>query len=300
MARPLRPVVVLTEQAERVGMKELGERLSVIPSGDELERLSLALNRMIERLEAAVAHNHRFSADASHELRTPLTIIRGELESLIQAQSLPASVIESAGSALEECARMSKIVNNLMAISRLDYGGEQMEFAPVNLVDLVGITLDQMNLLAEEKNIALRFTHSLETYVSGDAMRLKQIIVNLVDNAINYTPDGGTVIISVGSEGNRAILKVADTGIGIPSASLPLVFDRFYRADEARSRVSGGTGLGLSIVKAICIIHGGEAFIESIEGKGTTVRIELPLLILTAPQIDQLKGAAEISTNVSR
>lgn len=300
MARPLRPVVVLTEQAERVGMKELGERLSVIPSGDELERLSLALNRMIERLEAAVAHNHRFSADASHELRTPLTIIRGELESLIQAQSLPASVIESAGSALEECARMSKIVNNLMAISRLDYGGEQMEFAPVNLVDLVGITLDQMNLLAEEKNIALRFTHSLETYVSGDAMRLKQIIVNLVDNAINYTPDGGTVIISVGSEGNRAILKVADTGIGIPSASLPLVFDRFYRADEARSRVSGGTGLGLSIVRAICIIHGGEAFIESIEGKGTTVRIELPLLILTAPQIDQLKGAAEISTNVSR
>jgi signal transduction histidine kinase len=187
-----------------------------------------------------------------------------------------------------------------MAISRLDYGGEQMEFAPVNLVDLVGITLDQMNLLAEEKNIALRFTHSLETYVSGDAMRLKQIIVNLVDNAINYTPDGGTVIISVGSEGNRAILKVADTGIGIPSASLPLVFDRFYRADEARSRVSGGTGLGLSIVRAICIIHGGEAFIESIEGKGTTVRIELPLLILTAPQIDQLKGAAEISTNVSR
>src|SRR6201987_1715989 len=100
-------------------MKELGERLSIIPSGDELERLSLALNRMIERLEASVAHNHRFSADASHELRTPLTIIRGELESLIQMPSLPPSAIESAGSALEECARMSKIVNNLMAISRL-------------------------------------------------------------------------------------------------------------------------------------------------------------------------------------
>jgi signal transduction histidine kinase len=299
MARPLRPVVVLTEQAERVGTKELGERLSVIPSGDELERLSLALNRMIERLEAAVAHNHRFSADASHELRTPLTIIRGELESVIQMPFLPPSVIESTGSALEECARMSKIVHNLMAISRLDSGGEQIEFVPVNLVALVGLTLDQMNLLAVEKDISLRFSHSSATYVSGDAMRLKQIVVNLVDNAISYTPEGGTVIISVVTEGKRAILKVKDTGIGIPAASLPLVFDRFYRADEARSRVSGGTGLGLSIVKAICTVHGGEAFIESIEGKGTTVRIELPLLILTTTQMDQLRDTAEILPNVS-
>jgi signal transduction histidine kinase len=300
MARPLRPVVVLTEQAERVGKKELGERLSVIPSGDELERLSLALNRMIERLEAAVAHNHRFSADASHELRTPLTIIRGELESVIQTPSLPLPVIESAGSALEECARMSRIVNSLMAISRLDCGGDQIEFAPVNLVDIVRLTLDHMSLLAEEKDISLRFSPGPPTYVSGDTMRLKQIVVNLVDNAINYTPDGGKVIISVAAEGQLAILKVTDTGIGIPAASLPLVFDRFYRADQARSRVSGGTGLGLSIVRAICSVHGGAAFIESIEGKGTTVRIELPSLPLTTTQMDQLRDAAEISPNLSR
>lgn len=301
MARPLRPVVALTEQAERVGQKELGERLPVIPTGDELERLSLALNRMIERLEAAVAHNHRFSADASHELRTPLTIIRGELESVIQMPSLPAIVIESAGSALEECVRMSKIVNSLMAISRLDSGGEQIEFTPVNLVDLVRLTLDHMNLLAEEKNISLRFlTPTPPIYVSGDPMRLKQIVVNLVDNAINYTPDGGKVTISVTAEGQLAILKVTDTGIGIPAASLPLVFDRFYRADQARSRVSGGTGLGLSIVKAICTIHGGAALIESVEGKGTTVRVELPLLTPTTTQKDHRREVAEISPNVSR
>jgi heavy metal sensor kinase len=294
MSRPLRPVVVLTEQAERIGRKELGERLPVIHTGDELERLSLALNRMIERLEEALAHNHRFSADASHELRTPLTIIRGELESLIQMPSLPPTVMEGVGSALEESNRMAKIVHSLMTISRLDCGGEQIEFAPVDLVDLVGVTLDHMSLLAEEKHISLHFRPGSATYVTGDSMRLKQIVVNLVDNAIKYTPDGGDVGVFVTAEEKKAVLKVTDTGIGIPTASLPLVFDRFYRADQARSRESGGTGLGLSIVKAICSVHGGSAAVDSIEGRGTTFRIELPLLSITATEIDQLRAASYV------
>jgi signal transduction histidine kinase len=291
MSRPLRPVVVLTEQAERIGRKELGERLPVITTGDELERLSLALNRMIERLEEALAHNHRFSADASHELRTPLTIIRGELESLIEMPSLPPTVMEGVGSALEESNRMAKIVHSLMTISRLDCGGEQIELAPVDLVDLVGVTLDHMSLLAEEKHISLHFRPGPATYVTGDSMRLKQIVVNLVDNAIKYTPVGGDVGVFVAAEEQKAVLKVTDTGIGIPTASLPLVFDRFYRADQARSRESGGTGLGLSIVKAICSVHGGSAAVDSIEGRGTTFRIELPLLSITATEIDQLRSA---------
>jgi heavy metal sensor kinase len=283
MSRPLRPVVVLTEQAERVGRKELGERLPVIPTGDELERLSLALNRMIERLEAALDHNHRFSADASHELRTPLTIIRGELESLIQMPSLPLPVMEGIGSALEESSRMAKIVSSLMAISRLDCGGEQIELVPVDLVEVVRVTFEQMGLLAEEKHISLRFEPGQATYVAGDPMRLKQIVVNLVDNAIKYTPVGGDVSVSVTTENMKAVLHVSDTGIGIPPAALPLVFDRFYRADAARSRESGGTGLGLSIVKAICSAHGGVASVESIEGKGTTFRVELPALQQSVP-----------------
>jgi signal transduction histidine kinase len=277
MSRPLRPVVELTDQAERVGRKDLGERLPVIRTGDELERLSLALNRMIERLEAALAHNHRFSADASHELRTPLTIIRGELESLIEIPSLPTPVMEGIGSALEESSRMAKIVHSLMTISRLDCGGEQMELVPVDLVEIVRVTLEQMGLLAEEKHIFLRFEPGEATYVTGDPMRLKQIVVNLVDNAIKYTPVGGNVSVSVTTEDTKAVLQVSDTGIGIPSAALPLVFDRFYRADEARSREFGGTGLGLSIVKAICSAHGGVASVKSTEGKGTTFRVELPL-----------------------
>jgi len=299
MSRALRPVVVLTEQAEHIGRKELGERLPVIPTGDELERLSLALNRMIERLEEALAHNHRFSADASHELRTPLTIIRGELESLIQIPSLPSTVMEGVGSALEESNRMAKIVHSLMTISRLDCGGEQIELAPVDLVDVVTVTLDHMSLLAEEKHISLRFKPGPATYVTGDAMRLKQIVVNLVDNAIKYTPDGGDVSVFVTAEEKKAVLRVTDTGIGIPAASLPLVFDRFYRADQARSRESGGTGLGLSIVKAICGVHGGTASVESIEGNRTTFRIELPLLSITASQIDEVRVAnyVEISAH---
>jgi signal transduction histidine kinase len=299
MSRPLRPVVVLTEQAEHVGRKELGERLPIIPTGDELERLSLALNRMIERLETALTHNHRFSADASHELRTPLTIIRGELESLIQMPSLPTVVMEGIGSALEESNRMAKIVNSLMTISRLDCGGEQIEHAPVDLVEVVAVTLDHMSLLAEEKHISLRFDAGAPIYVTGDSMRLKQIVVNLIDNAIKYTPFVGDVGVSVTAEQKKAILKVSDTGIGIPAVSLPLVFNRFYRADQARSRESGGTGLGLSIVKAICDVHEGEAFVESIDGRGTTFRIELPLLSLTATQVVQLRAATfvEISPN---
>jgi signal transduction histidine kinase len=302
MARPLRPVVILTEQAERVGREALGERLPIIPTGDELERLSLALNRMIERLEAALAHNHRFSADASHELRTPLTIIRGELESLIELPSLPVPVMEGLGSVLEESARMAKIVNSLMTISRLDCGGEHIELVPVDLVEVVKVTLDHMSLLAEEKHISLRFTPGPAIYVAGDSMRLKQIVVNLVDNAIKYTGEGGDVSLSVTAEEKKAVLKVTDTGIGIPAASLPLVFDRFYRADQARSRESGGIGLGLSIVKAICTVHSGTASIESVEGKGTIVRIELPLLSLATAKADQLKATSnvEVSQHLSR
>src|SRR5580704_10764881 len=161
----------------------------------------------------------------------------------------------------------------------------------MSIVEVAAITLDHMSLLAEEKHISLRFDAGAPIYVTGDSMRLKQIVVNLIDNAIKYTPDGGDVGVSVTAEQKKAILKVSDTGIGIPAVSLPLVFNRFYRADQARSRESGGTGLGLSIVKAICDVHEGEAFVESIDGGGTTFRIELPLLSLTATQVVQLRAA---------
>jgi len=278
MARPLRPVVALTEQAERVGRKQMGERLPIIPTGDELERLSLALNRMIDRLEDALAHNQRFSADASHELRTPLTIIRGELEALLELPGLPVQAVDGISSALEEGERMSRIVNSLMTISRLDGGGERMEVLPLEFAEILRGTLEHMSLLAAEKRINLELQTTSPVYVMGDAMRLKQVIVNVVDNAIKYTPVGGRILVRLGAEDERAVLVVSDTGIGIPAASLAAVGERFYRTDQARSRESGGIGLGLAIVKAICGAHDGTLSIESIEGQSTTLRIELPLL----------------------
>ena len=279
MAMPLRPLVILTEQAERIGTHGLGERLPVIATGDEMERLSLSLNRMISRLEDALAHNRRFSADVSHELRTPLTILRGELEQMLQSSRLGIGQRESLGSALEEIDRMAKIVESLLTISRLDSGADGMDLKPVDLSRLAQWTIDQMRLLAEEKSIALCSVQTGPVPIIADAGRIKQVLVNLLDNAIKYTPDGGQVTVSVSSaSGARlAILEVSDTGIGIPEESLSHVFERFYRSDKARTRESGGAGLGLSIVKAISKAHGGTVTVESVEGRGAKVRLALPL-----------------------
>lgn len=278
MRAPLRPVVELTERAENIGRDALGARLPVIRTGDELERLALSLNRMIGRLEDALAHNHRFSADASHELRTPLTIVRGELEEVALLPNLPADAVSAVGSALEEIERMSRIIQSLLAISRLDGGGETMKMAPLDLGELARSTVEQMHLLAEEKQIRMMTKIARGVVVDGDAARLKQVVVNLLDNAIKYTPHGGRVTLHVSREGERAVLAVEDRGIGIPQESLPLVFERFYRTDKARSRESGGTGLGLSIVKSICVAHQGEVSVTSTEGAGSTFRVTLPLM----------------------
>ncbi len=278
MARPLRPLVALTEHAERIGTHLLGERLPVIPTGDEMERLSLWLNRMISRLEDALDHNRRFSADVSHELRTPLTILRGELEQVLQIPHLPEQTREAIGSSLEEIDRMARIVENLLAIARLQSGADGMERKRVDLGELAHWTMEQMRLLAEEKAVSLDCEESMPAPILADPGRIKQVLVNLLDNAIKYTPAGGQIWVSVLVERRHAVLTVRDTGIGIPAEALPNVFHRFYRSDKARSRESGGTGLGLSIVQAICSAHGGAVSVESQEGSGTTMRVELPLM----------------------
>lgn len=276
MARPLKPVVLLTEQAERIGTGELGERLPVIATGDELERLSDSLNRMISRLEDALDHNRRFSADVSHELRTPLTILRGELEHVIQLRNIRPEVVDSVGSALEEIERLAKIVESLLAISRLDTGGAGMEFTAFDLQGMAKATAEQMRLLADEKHISLRTDAAQTVYAMGDQARIKQVLVNLLDNAIKYTGENGQVVVDVAQQGSAAVLTVTDNGIGIPAEALPYVFQRFYRANKSHTRGLGGVGLGLSIVEAVCRAHGGSVSITSEEGKGTAVEVRLP------------------------
>jgi heavy metal sensor kinase len=291
MTQPLKPVVLLTEKAERIGVGPPGERLPVIATGDELERLSLSLNRMISRLEDALAHNRRFSADVSHELRTPLTILRGELEQVIRMRDSRPDVTEPLGSALEEIERLAKIVESLLTISYLDSAGAGIEFNRFDLQEMVRTTAEQMRLLAEEKRITLRIESRGPVCALGDESRIKQVLVNLLDNAIKYTPESGRIVIGVEAQNNDAVLTVADDGIGIPAELLPHVFERFYRADRARSRQSAGVGLGLSIVEAICRAHGGGVSITSEEGRGTNVHVRLPLAGLPAAAAGRRRDA---------
>jgi signal transduction histidine kinase len=292
MKRPLRPLLVLTEKAESIGRKQLGERLPITPTNDELERLTHSLNRMIDRLEEALAHNYRFSADASHELRTPLTIMRGELEEMLQLADLPPQVFDNLVSSLDEIDRMSRIVHSLMAITRLDVGGERMDLEPINLTSLARSTIDHMRLLAVEKNVPITLVAPDDVWLSADSLRVKQILVNLIDNAIKYSPESAKalletpsldgadrgIMVSVGTAGSYAVLRVLDHGIGVSQEALPHIFERFYRADYARNRIAGGVGLGLAIVKSIVSAHDGTVAMTSIEGQGSTVTVELPLL----------------------
>lgn len=238
--------------AERITSRNLEERVPVVRTGDELETLSVSVNRMMARLEEAFHHISRFSADAAHEIRTPLAIIRGELEAALQVPELAPALRETLGSALEEAERLSKIVEQLLEMSRLEAGESLIDRTRFDFVEMTRTTIDQMRLLAEEKNIQVRFEGSEHIEVEGDRIRLKQIVVNLADNTIKYTTTGGAVSVSTFSLDGKAVLEVADTGIGIPAESQPQIFDRFYRVDKARSRQPSGAGLGLAIVKSIC------------------------------------------------
>ncbi len=275
--RALTPVERITRAAERITQHNLSERLPVSETGDELERLSISLNRMIGRLDDAFQNSKRFVADASHELRTPLTILRGELENIIEDSRLDADMRERAASMFEEAVRLGRIVEQLFMLSRLDAGEAQSDWERFDLAGLAKTTADQMSLLAEDKNISIACDANQPVLVEGDSARLKQVIVNLLDNAIKYTPEGGAVQLRVHPVNGHAILEVEDNGVGISGEALPHIFERFYRVDQVRSSDTEGAGLGLSIVESICTAHGAAVKAESTVGKGSRFRVKLPL-----------------------
>lgn len=275
--RALRPVEQITRAAEQITQHNLSERLPAAHSGDELERLSFSLNRMIARLDDAFQNSKRFVADASHELRTPLTVLRGELENIAEDSHLETELRARAGSLLEEVEHLSRIVGQLFTLSQLDSGEAQTEWTRFDLAELARITAEQMNLLAEDKGVAITCQLQEPVPVEGDRVRLKQVIVNLLDNAIKYTPARGTIQLSASIVDSHALLEVADSGIGIPAEALPHVFDRFFRVDQARSADPGGAGLGLSIVKSICSAHGAKVDVQSTVRGGSCFRVKLPL-----------------------
>lgn len=278
--RALEPVEVIRATAEKISFSNLSQRLPVADTGDAIEHLSITLNQMLERLEHAYQQASRFSADASHELRTPLAIIRSELEAIastLRGWRPPLPFGDRIGNVLEETEGLSGIVEGLFALARLDAGEAKIKNEVFDLAELTRSTVEQMQLLAEDKRLLVRVETLLPVYVQGDPARLKQVIVNLYDNAIKYTLAGGAIAISVHAAEPKAVLRVSDNGNGISAEALPHVFDRFYRADKARSRVSQGAGLGLSIVQAICQAHGGTVSIFSKVDEGTVATVELPL-----------------------
>ncbi|HEX7653744.1 MAG TPA: ATP-binding protein, partial [Verrucomicrobiae bacterium] len=277
LRRALTPVGQITQAAETITQHNLSERLPVARTDDELAALAMSLNRMIARLDEAFQNSKRFVADASHDLRTPLTILRGELETLSEDRRLEPEVRGRIESMLEEAVHLSKIVEQLFTLSRLDAGEARTEWTKFDLAELARSTTEQMNLLAEDKGILVTCQAEQSLMVEGDRVRLKQVIVNLLDNAIKYSRAAGTVQVRVHGVNGHAELEVVDDGIGIPAEALPHVFERFYRVDQVRASSAESAGLGLSIVKSICTAHQAEVEAASSLGVGSCFRVKLPV-----------------------
>jgi signal transduction histidine kinase len=287
MRRALTPVELMIKAAETYTFNDPHKRLPSVGSEPRIEALGLALNRMLDRLDSAYSHVSRFSADAAHELRTPLTIIRGELELLISGEKLPADVENAISNALEEMTRLSGIVDSLITLSRMESLWGKRAHAAVDLRELAIETMEQMNLMAVEKQIALHRPCGPSVIVAGDRERLKQVLVNLLDNAVKYTPEGGAITVETGADGEKGFLTVTDNGIGMDAAHHERVFDRFYRVSPDRGDV--GAGLGLAIVKSICHAHGGSVALNSAADIGSIFRVELPLLSPEAANVLAIK-----------
>ena len=265
--RALAPVEQITRTASSIGeSSDLSRRVGYAGPVDEIGRLAMTFDQMIERLHRFFQSQKNFVADASHELRTPLTVIRGNVD-LLERNMSEEDRRESLRAIKAESNRMSKIVSDLLLLAEIESG----QIEPAERIALKGLVLDEAKraqpLAGNHKIITGRLE---DISITGDAYRLKQLLSNLVNNAIKYTPEGGTITLSLFREGEWACLEVSDTGIGIPPEHLPHMFDRFYRVDKARSRAGGGTGLGLAIVKGIAEQHGGKVSVVSELGKGST------------------------------
>ena len=275
--KSLRRVDEITTRARKITAENLDKTIPPLKVDDEIGRLISTFNDMIRRLHSSFAQVKQFSADASHELRTPLTIMRGEIELALRNPRTPEDQRRILESTMEEIVRMSSIIENLLILAKADRGTVEVDFSEVNLGSLVQELYDDSEVLAEGKNSHVTLSNKDPITIIGDKVRLRQLFLNLIDNAIKYTPEGGMVTLSVERQNGSAIVQVADTGIGIPVQEVDKIFDRFYRVDKARSREIGGTGLGLSIARWIAELHRGTIKVKSEMNKGSVFTVELPI-----------------------
>ncbi|HZO70775.1 MAG TPA: ATP-binding protein [Ktedonobacteraceae bacterium] len=274
--RAFRPIHHLAYTAREIGAKDLHQRVPVPPADDEVRALSLIFNQMIGRLERAFNQQRRFVADASHELRTPVAVIRSMTEVALSQPTSPEGYETVLREVNAEAERLGRLINDLLALARADEGKAQLDSELVRVDLLAADAVESLEPLAQERNIELRTRILQPATIMGDAARLIQVIMSLVDNALIYTNAGGTVTVSVETCASHVHLSVSDTGIGIAHKDIEHIFERFYRADPARSKASGGSGLGLAIVDWVVRAHQGIVSVESQPGRGSTFTVTLP------------------------
>ncbi len=287
--RALQPVNTLAETAHKITGSNLTVQIPMRDAGDELDELIEAFNRMIERLNLSFEQMRQFSTDVSHELRTPLTAIRGQLEVALFTAKTTDQYQDAMVNALQDVEQLTNIVRALLLLSQAESGQLVLQMTPVNLTRVVDDMVEQYQIPAEASQIELTANLEKDVHIRGDKTQMERLISNLLSNAIKYTPEGGKVRLSLISEADGAPeagtvkLAVEDTGIGIPPAKLPHIFDRFYRVRPSHTNPVQGLGLGLSFVSWIVGAHNGRIDVESEEGKGTKFTVTLPLTGANVP-----------------
>ena len=275
--RALIPVDAITRAAQSIGIDNLSDRLPVPASGDELARLAETWNGMLERLEASVKRLTQFTADASHELRTPVALIRTTAEIALRRERTSADYRDALYHIIDESDRTARLVDDLLLLARADAGLPAVPLEYLDLALLVRDVCRQGQVLAGERQLQFAaHTPDQSVFVRANDPALRRLLLVLVDNAVKYTPAGGQVTVSVAHDDAGPSVTVRDTGVGIPPAALPRVFDRFYRVDESRNRDTGGAGLGLSIARWIADRHQAHLEAESAVGHGSTFRLRFP------------------------
>jgi heavy metal sensor kinase len=273
--KALRPVERMTAKAQEIGIDRLDERIEVPRTADEIRRLAVTLNAMLDRLEEGVDEKHRLIANASHELRAPLTAMRSELDVTLGGDELPPEAREVLESAREEVDRMSRTVGNLLTLARVDEGRLELLKERVDLREASAVAANSLRHQAAAKGIEVEVNGAF-CEAQADPQRLHETLTNLIHNAIKFSPDGSVVHVTSWRNSSEVGVTVTDAGPGIPADARAHIFERFYRVDRDRGRDGGGSGLGLAIASEITNAHGGRMWVNSEEGKGSAFSLALP------------------------